>query len=197
MQRAGVVTLLGATMRHVEREGRRIKSVEFATRYGDVIVEASGFIDASGDAAFAWRAGLNAAKAPGIRSTARRWLCWRISSGESTPPRDDMRLRMEDKGDAYDLPPQCGVLRHPGQAHRGAEHNASETPLEPFAMSKSSLEGKDQADRCVRFLREQFPECFGEAKVRAYGMPGIRQTRWIAGRRPNHAGRSAQRLSPP
>ncbi|HXE87467.1 MAG TPA: FAD-dependent oxidoreductase, partial [Hyphomicrobiaceae bacterium] len=41
--------------------------------------------------------------------------------------------------------------------------------------------GKDQADRAVAFLKAEFPACFGSAKIRSYGFPGIRQTRWIAG----------------
>ena len=40
---------------------------------------------------------------------------------------------------------------------------------------------KDQADRTLVFLRNEFPEAFGKAKIRAYGLPGIRQTRWIVG----------------
>ena len=39
-------------------DGRRIVELEIATRWGDVAVRADGFIDASGDAAVAWHAGL-------------------------------------------------------------------------------------------------------------------------------------------
>src|SRR3954468_5505984 len=55
---AGITVLLGAVMREVKRDGRRIRSVELATRYGDVTLTASGFVDATGDAALAWNAGL-------------------------------------------------------------------------------------------------------------------------------------------
>lgn len=57
-----------------------------------------------------------------------------------------------------------------------------QTPLDPIGASEKGLEGKDQADRVVRFLKNEFPATFGEARVRAYGLPGIRQTRWIVGR---------------
>jgi hypothetical protein len=57
-----------------------------------------------------------------------------------------------------------------------------ETPLDPIEASIKGLDGKDQADRAVNFLRKEFPECFGNARIRAYGFPGIRQTRWIVGR---------------
>jgi hypothetical protein len=34
----------------------------------------------------------------------------------------------------------------------------------------------------MNFLKGEFPGAFREARVRAYGLPGIRQTRWIVGR---------------
>lgn len=48
-------------------------------------------------------------------------------------------------------------------------------------MSNKTLEGRDQAGRAVQLLRSEFPKAFGKARVRAYGFPGIRQTRWIRG----------------
>jgi hypothetical protein len=56
------------------------------------------------------------------------------------------------------------------------------TPLEPLAASSKALEGKEQADTVVEFLKKEFPLAFGTARIRAYGLPGIRQTRWIVGR---------------
>jgi FAD-dependent oxidoreductase family protein len=34
----------------------------------------------------------------------------------------------------------------------------------------------------LHFLKREYPDAFGKARVRSYGLPGIRQTRWIAGR---------------
>src|SRR3954465_13975011 len=53
---AGITVLLGAVMREVRRDGRRIRSIELATRYGDVTAAATSFVDATGDAALAWNA---------------------------------------------------------------------------------------------------------------------------------------------
>ena len=53
---ASITVLLGAVMRAVDRDGRRIRGLDLATRYGDVRVAAAGFVDASGDAALAWNA---------------------------------------------------------------------------------------------------------------------------------------------
>ena len=45
------------------------------------------------------------------------------------------------------------------------------------------VEGRTQADHVISFLRAEFPQIFADARVRTYGNPGIRQTRWIASRR--------------
>src|SRR5579863_10556724 len=54
-----ITPLVGAVLRSVCLDGRRIAALELATRYGDVTVRADGFVDATGDAAVVWQAGLN------------------------------------------------------------------------------------------------------------------------------------------
>ena len=53
-----ITPLVGAVLRRVHLEQRRVTEVELATRYGDVMVRADGFVDATGDAALVWQAGL-------------------------------------------------------------------------------------------------------------------------------------------
>jgi hypothetical protein len=57
-----------------------------------------------------------------------------------------------------------------------------ETPLDPLATARMVFEGRRQADNVIRFLRAEFPRIFSNARVRVYGNPGLRQTRWIIGR---------------
>src|SRR5271156_4596752 len=45
---AGITVVLGAVLRRVEVADRRVQRIELATRYGDVHVEANGFVDSSG-----------------------------------------------------------------------------------------------------------------------------------------------------
>ncbi len=66
---SGIVPLLGGVLRAVRRSDRRLESLEIATRYGDVEVAARGFVDASGDAALAWLAGLECRETGGIHGT--------------------------------------------------------------------------------------------------------------------------------
>src|SRR5690606_15297761 len=56
------------------------------------------------------------------------------------------------------------------------------TPLDAAEISRKSLEGKDQVDKGVEFLRKEFPDAFANVRVRAYGQLGVRQTRWSVGR---------------
>src|SRR6185295_4817934 len=58
IEEAGVKAIVGAVLTGVEFENRRVKHVEFATRFGAVRVQANGFIDSSGDASLCYEAGL-------------------------------------------------------------------------------------------------------------------------------------------
>src|SRR5258705_14010858 len=98
------------------------------------------------------------------------------------PTRDEIGARMKEKGDVYGLRRREGLaFIIPGRGVAAMNMTHVETPLDPLEASAAALEGKDQADRAVSFLKTEFPKCFGQAKIRAYGFPGIRQTRWIAG----------------
>ena len=183
VRRSGIIVVLGAVLRHVDVDGRRVKSIELATRYGDVRVEAAGFVDASGDAALAWQAGFACREpADGPVYGTQMVVLENIDEAQK-PTREEMTARMKAVGDEF------GLIRRealafiiPGRGVAAMNMTHVETPLEPLAASATTLEGRDQADRAVAFLRREFPACFGKARVRAYGFPGIRQTRWIVGR---------------
>jgi hypothetical protein len=54
----GIATMLASVLRGVDVRDGLVRSITLASRYGDVTVSASGFVDASGDAALTWEAGL-------------------------------------------------------------------------------------------------------------------------------------------
>jgi len=180
--RCGVRTILGTVLQRAVVAGGRIDPVLLASRYGDVRVTAAGFVDASGDAALTWMAGLP---------------CW----VPERPIYGSQQVIVEDLDEAHQPEPgeidlviaakgeERGLLRRGGLAFffpgRGtAVLNVThiEAPLDPVAASRAQLAGKAQADAAVALLREEFPRAFGRARVRAYGYPGRRQTRWIKGR---------------
>jgi flavin-dependent dehydrogenase len=183
VQAAGITVLLGAVMRHVERDGRRIRAIELATRYGDVRVAAAGFVDATGDAALAWNAGLACREAADGPIYGTQMVVIEGIDGAHQPDRPDVAARLKQKANEYGLTRESGfAFVFPGKEIALVNMTHVETPLDPVEMAKKSLEGKDQADRAVAFLRAEYPAAFGKARIRTYGALGIRQTRWIAGR---------------
>lgn len=180
---AGIDVLLGAVMREVEVVDRRVQALGLATRYGDVRIEANGFVDASGDAALVWQAGFPCQEAADGPVFGTQMVVLEGIDEAHVPSRAELPARMRERAASYGLVRREGLsFIIPGRGIAAMNMTHMETPLDPFEMSNKTLEGRDQADRAVQFLRSEFPKAFGKARVRAYGFPGIRQTRWIRGR---------------
>ena len=180
---AGITLLLGAVMRNVARDGRRIRSIDLATRYGDVRVAAAGFVEATGDAALAWTAGLACREAADGPVYGTQMVVIEGIDEAHQPDRPEVAERLKRKAKHYGLTRESGfAFVFPGKSIALVNMTHVETPLDPVAMAAQSLAGKDQADRAVAFLRGEYPAAFGQARIRTYGALGIRQTRWIAGR---------------
>jgi hypothetical protein len=178
---AGIKVVLGAVLRDALREGRRLRQLQVATRYGDVRIAADGFVDASGDAALAWIAGLPC-REPDAPIYGTQMVVLENIDEAHAPARDGLDRRVREKADQYGLPRKAGVaFFFPGRGTVVLNMTHIETPLEPVAASANALAGRVQADQVVAFMRAEYPEAFAKARVRAYGHPGIRQTRWIVG----------------
>jgi len=181
---AGIAVLLGAVLREVHRDARRITALELATRYGDVRVNGRSFIDASGDAALAWMAGLPVREADGVSVQGTMVVRFeRVDEAALAKlDRAELQRRLEAKGDAYGLPRRDGfVFAFPGTGEAIANMTHLETPLDPLGASRMVLEGRAQVDRLIRFLRDEYPDTFASARIKSYAQPGIRQTRSIVG----------------
>jgi hypothetical protein len=74
-------------------------------------------------------------------------------------------------------------MHFPGKNFMLANISHFETPMDPLAAAQMVFEGRKQADSILQFLRTEYPNIFRDARVRVYGNPGIRQTRWIQSRR--------------
>ncbi|MCS7173116.1 MAG: FAD-dependent oxidoreductase [Armatimonadetes bacterium] len=186
VQRRGIRAVTGALLREVRREGTRIRSLFFLTRFGELEVTAPMYIDASGDAAVAWFAGLPC-REPDRPIYGSQMAILEGVQDEVLLPEAAFFARLQsvlqEKGDRYGLERRDGlVFLFPGRGMAIVNMTHVQTPLDPEAFTRGSLEGKDQVDRAIRLLREEFPEAFGKARVRVYGQLGIRQTRWIVGR---------------
>jgi hypothetical protein len=91
--------------------------------------------------------------------------------------------RLAQQGKKYGLVRQDGFLfSFPGKGFALANITHIKTPLDPLQAANTVFAGRRQADNVVQFLKEEYPDIFGNVRIRAYGNPGLRQTRWIVGR---------------
>jgi hypothetical protein len=176
----GIQVVLGASVLSVDATDGRVHEVTFATRHGRVRVRATGFVDASGDAALTWEAGMPC-RVPERTIWGSQQVRLENLDEEFKPEPAELVSRIEEKADEYGLVRRDGLaFFFPGRGTAVMNMTHVEAPLEAVRAAQAQLDGRAQADRVVQFLRQEFPKAFGDAKVRSYGFPGRRQTRWIA-----------------
>ena len=183
--KAGITSIVGAVLTGVTFANRRVRHVEFATRFGAVRIEATGYVDASGDASLSYEAGCEVREPDAPIYGSMNFLIegYDTAAAEAMNIKD-VHARLAEVGAKYGLVRHDGFLMHfPGKNFMLANVTHFETPLDPLATGRMVVDGRAQADSVIRFLRTEFPQIFTGAKVRTYGNPGIRQTRWIASRR--------------
>jgi len=185
VEAAAIDVLVGAVITGIAFEGRRLRSIDVATRFGAARVQANGFVDASGDASLTYQAGLEVREPDAAVYGSLNFL---IEGYDTDAVKGlviaDVHKRLAERGAQYGLVRHDGFLMHfPGKNFMLANVTHLETPLDPLATAQMVFEGRRQADNVIRFLRAEFPEIFRDAQVRTYGNPGLRQTRWIVGRK--------------
>src|SRR5690349_6429575 len=184
IDRAGVTSIVGAVLTKVEFSGRRVRHLDFATRFGSLRIVANGFVDASGDATLTYEAGCEVREPNAPIYGSMNFLIegYNTAAAEAMNIKD-VHARLAEAGAKYGLVRHDGFLMHfPGKNFMLANVTHFETPLDPLATGRMVVDGRTQADNVIRFLQAEFPLIFANAKVRTYGTPGIRQTRWIASR---------------
>ena len=173
IRKAGITVVLGAVLRRVEVDGRRVKRLELATRYGDVHVEATGFVDSSGDAALVWQAGFACREPANRKVFGTQMVVLEHIDEAKQPTRDEIGARMKEKGDEYGLVRREGLaFIIPGRGVAAMNMTHVETPLDPLEASARTLDGRDQADRAVDFPAPRVSGLFREmprARLRLSG----------------------------
>ncbi len=108
--------------------------IALSTRYGDVEVEANGFVDARGDAALVWQAGFACARAgrrPDLRHANADRGEYRREQGAA--PRRVRRRACKRRAGDYGLLRREGlVFVIPGRGVAAMNMTHVETPLEPL-----------------------------------------------------------------
>jgi hypothetical protein len=178
----GIRVVLGAVIQRVDIADGRIRTVCLATRYGDVTIAATGFVDSSGDAALAWEAGLPCRLPERTIYGSQQAIVENVDENHTPDPRE-MATRLAERHSTYGLTRQDGLaFFFPGRGTAVLNMTHIEAPLDPVRASEAQLDGRTQADRALAFLRAEYPKAFSRARMRGYGFPGRRQTRWIKAR---------------
>ena len=160
----------------------RITEIELASRYGNVTIVADGFVDASGDAALTWQAGLPCWVPERPIYGSQQVIVENVDETHQ-PGWGEIDALLAARGDELGLLRRGGLaFFFPGRGTAVLNVTHIEAPLDPVLASQAQFDGRDQADMVIALLRAEFPKAFGAARVRAYGYPGRRQTRWIKGR---------------
>jgi len=183
IQRLGIRTILGTVLQRAElSQDHRIETIELASRYGNVAIKAQGFVDASGDAALTWQAGLPCRVPERPIYGSQQVIVEHVDEGHR-PDQGEIDALLAARGEEHGLLRRGGLaFFFPGRGTAVLNVTHIDAPLDPVEASRAQFAGRDQADRVIALLKAEFPKAFGEARVRAYGYPGRRQTRWIKGR---------------
>jgi hypothetical protein len=177
---SGVEIVLGAVLREVKMEGRQVRSLHVATRWGDLEVRCTGVIDASGDATVAWHAGLQV-REPETPHWGTQMVTLENFDQRAVSEFDGFQVAelLKEKREEYGLAREDGfIFAVPGRNIATVNMTHMPNPTDPIGASRATLEGRDQADRVLALLRAELPS-MKHARIRAYGLPGIRQTRWF------------------
>src|SRR5215470_4463926 len=150
VRQAGITVLLGAILRTVTRDGGRVRALELATRYGDVTLDAVGFVDATGDAALTWQAGFACREPADGPIYGTQMMVLEGIDEAAQPSRQELTARARAKAADYGLVRTDGfAFAFPGRATALVNLTHVETPLDPIAASRNALAGKAQADRVL------------------------------------------------
>src|SRR5262245_50460114 len=109
VERAGIRALVGAVLTDVRFDQRRVRHIDFATRFGAVRVEAHGYVDASGDASLTYDAGLEMREPDAAVFGSLNFL---IEGYDTETVKDlvisEVHQRLAERSAAY------GLVRHDG-----------------------------------------------------------------------------------
>jgi hypothetical protein len=185
VEAAGIQAVVGAVLTGVTIDKRRVQHLELAHRFGPMRIEAAGYVDASGDATLSYEGGLEVREPDASVYGSLNFI---IEGYDVDAVKDlvikEVHERLAERGNKYGLVRHDGFLMHfPGRNFMLANVTHFETPLDPTKSAQMVFDGRRQADNVIRFLQAEFPKIFAKARVRTYGTPGLRQTRWIVGRR--------------
>lgn len=182
VEAAGVIPLTETTISAVQCSGKRITSITGQSRFGAVEICSKSYVDASGDAALAWLAGIPCTEEEKVKGS----ILFSLSGVDYSAPHptdEALNSALAEKMDQYGLIRKKGLIFYAPSRDGVVVCNLThvDTPLDPVRHARINITGKDEVDKVVAFLKGEFPDTFARARVKTYGLTGIRQTRQIVG----------------
>ncbi|GAA1683211.1 FAD-dependent oxidoreductase [Fodinicola feengrottensis] len=182
---ADVTTLLHATVTDVLMDGDKVSHLGLHTAAGPRSVKAVVYIDATGDAELAWRAGA-AVDAP--RDQVRRQpmtATFRLGGVDlARTSAADLHRRMAE-ATGYVLPRREGSTHRtmlPGVVHTNLTRVSGADPTDPWQLSDAEREGRRQVREYVRFLTAEVPGYEQAYLINTSIRIGVRESRRLRGR---------------
>lgn len=187
---AGVDILFHAFLCSVSRDGRKIGSVTFATKSGNLDFTADAYIDATGDATLAKEAGCSYRLGRDSDSLCQPMtLCFRVGGIDT-----EQFFREKDKANRIYMELKAqGKIRNerenilcfynnvPGVVHFNTTRVCRLNPVDAFDVSKAEIEAREQVFELVALLKENLPSC-RNAHVSSTALEiGVRESRMING----------------
>lgn len=197
--KAGVKILLHSLVQEVAVTDGRVTGLTLATRAGLVTVTGKHFIDASGDADLSHFAGFSYEQAGDISPAQTMTTTFRMVNVDIEKRRsitkDQLHQLMEEAvAEGYQLPRREGsdhittvdytmatVMTRVESTRKNSAGGLESVLDNPFFLSESEFQGREQAYEYARFLVDKVP---GYEKAALYGLStflGIRESRRVYG----------------
>ena len=191
MAEAGVTVLFHATLCGVERDGRALKSVSFATVGGIYTFSADTYIDATGDATLTAMAGSPYQLGRASDSLCQPMtLCFRMGNVDMDAYEkmdgDINRLYKQYQAEGKIKNPRENVLifhtRVANMLHFNTTRIIKLNPTDPFDRSRAEAEAREQVVEMYHFLKDNFDAFKNADLLMTAPEIGVRESRMIDAR---------------
>ncbi len=188
---AGVDVLFHAHFTEVEKEGDTIQSISVETRMGKYTFSADTFIDASGDAMLAYKAGCPVQIGREEDNACQPMtLCFRMAGVNikrfmaAKPKIQALYKKYQAEGKIKN--PRENILSFihtsDGVLHLNSTRVVGLSPLDPFDISKAEMIAREQMLELFTFLKENAPGCKKATLLSSAPEIGVRESRMIVGK---------------
>jgi len=188
MQKAGVDVWFHTVFIDAKTARGKIKSIRVVNKSGEITIEGTIFVDASGDGDVATRAGAEVQFGRASDGNVQPMtLCFRMSGvdWDRVPPGSEVnRIYSKQREKDGFINPRDNILSfpsvHPDTIHFNTTRVLGD-PVDAKDLSRAEMEGRVQVQEAVAFLREHIPGYENAWLVHTAPQIGVRESRRVMG----------------